>query len=368
VLLLGRQKAHRATNPLVFQILTGYPLNQRCFAGKLIPIMQILRTAAELGKLPAGCVLTIGNFDGVHLGHQQILQAAYIRARQLNTSLVAMTFDPHPFAILHPEKAPGVLTPLPHKAHLIGRHGVDYLIVLRDSASLLRLTPDEFIDKFLLKDIKPIALIEGEDFHFGSGRTGTIDTLKKMAKDDGFEVIVVPPIPAMLSTGQSIRVSSTTIRYMLQAGQVADAAVLLGRHYRLIGQVVSGRGQGRRIGYPTLNMQLPPQIIPQEGVYAGCVRLGQSEDDVSALNGRMDAVFSVGRVRTFGQDFPMLIEAHLLALKNDVPAGRWLAMDFVERIRPQEKFKSVKLLAEQIARDCVTAKNILAVNNTKGTI
>jgi riboflavin kinase/FMN adenylyltransferase len=330
--------------------------------------MQILRTAAELKKLPAGCVLTVGNFDGVHLGHQQILQAAYVRARQENTPLVAMTFDPHPVAILYPEKAPGVLTPLLHKAHLIERHGVDYLIVLRDSASLLRLTPDEFVDKFLLKDVKPVALVEGEDFHFGSGRAGNVDTLKEMAKTSGCEVTVIPPIQAKLSTGQSIRVSSTTIRYMLQAGHVADAAVLLGRPYRLIEQIVSGRGQGRRIGYPTLNMQLPSQIIPQEGVYAGYVCLGQSEEDVSMLDSRMNSVFSIGRVKTFGQDYPMLIEAHLLDIKNDVTAGSWMAMDFVERIRPQEKFRTPQDLVEQIARDCLAAKKILAANNSKGVL
>jgi riboflavin kinase/FMN adenylyltransferase len=330
--------------------------------------MQILRTAAELGKLPAGCALTIGNFDGVHLGHQQILQAAYIRARQANTHLAAMTFDPHPVAILYPEKTPGVLTPLSHKVNLIKRHGVDYLIVLRDSASLLCLTPNEFVDKFLLKDIKPVALVEGDDFHFGSGREGTVETLKKLAKEDNFEVIIIPPFQARLSTGQSIHVSSTTIRYMLQAGQVADASVLLGRPYSLIGQIIPGRGQGRRIGFPTLNMQTPAQIIPQEGVYAGFVRLGQTEDDVSSLDGRLPAVFSIGRVRTFGEEYPQLIEAHLLALKNDVPQGKWLAMDFVERIRPQEKFKSIKTLAEQIGRDCLAAKKILSVNNTKGAL
>jgi riboflavin kinase/FMN adenylyltransferase len=330
--------------------------------------MQILRTASELGQLPPDCVLTIGNFDGVHLGHQQIMQAAYVRARQLNTPLVAMTFDPHPVAILHPEKAPGVLTPLSLKTQLIQRYGVDYLIVLRDSASLLRLTPEEFVDKFLLKDVKPVVLVEGEDFHFGSGRAGTIETLKKMAKENGFEVVVIPPIPALLSTKQSIRVSSTTIRYMLQAGQVADAAVLLGRPYCLIGQVVSGRGQGKRIGYPTLNMQIPPQIIPQEGVYAGYVRLGQTEDDASHLNGGLPAAFSIGRVKTFGEEYPLFIEAHLLDAPKEGIAGRWMAMDFIDRIRPQEKFKSVKLLAEQITRDCIVAKKILAVNNTKGAL
>jgi riboflavin kinase/FMN adenylyltransferase len=279
-----------------------------------------------------------------------------------------MTFDPHPFAILHPEKAPGVLTPLPHKTHLIGRHGVDYFIVLRDSASLLRLTPNEFVDKFLLKDVKPAALVEGDDFHFGSGRSGTVETLREMAIKEGFEVTVIPQITGQLSTGQSVRVSSTTIRYMLQGGHVADAAVLLARPYRLIGKVVSGRGQGRRIGYPTLNMKIPAQIIPQEGVYAGYVRLGRTEDEVSQINGRMDAIFSIGRVRTFGEEYPLFIEAHLLNPETDKPAGEWMAMDFVDRIRPQEKFVSVEALVQQIARDCVSAKEILAQNNAKGTI
>ncbi|MFH1370251.1 MAG: bifunctional riboflavin kinase/FAD synthetase [Planctomycetota bacterium] len=327
--------------------------------------MKVLRTSSQLAQLPADCVLSIGNFDGVHLGHQQILQTAYTLARQKNTTLAAMTFEPHPVAILHPEKAPGVLTPLPLKIRLIQRHGVDYLIVLTDSTSLLRLTPADFIDRFLLKDVKPAALVEGEDFNFGAKRAGNIETLKRIAQPNGIEVVVVAPRFAILSAEQSVCVSSTTIRYMLQSGCVADAAALLGRHYRLIGQIIPGRGRGKQLGFPTLNMQPPSQVIPQQGVYAGCCLLGSDEDDVCRSEKRLPAVFSIGQARTFAEEHPLLIEAHLLDAKTDNPSGRWMAMDFVERIRPQFKFKSPSDLAAQIARDCLRARQILAAESTK---
>ncbi len=327
--------------------------------------MKVLRTSSQLAQLPAGGVLSIGNFDGVHLGHQQILQTAYTLARQKDTPLAVMTFEPHPVAILHPEKAPGVLTPLPLKIQLIQQYGVDYLIVLRDSTSLLRLTPDAFVDKFLLKDVRPSALVEGEDFNFGAKRAGNIETLKQMAQPNDIEVVVVAPRFAMLVSEQSVRVSSTTIRYMLQSGCVADAAVLLGRHYRLIGQIIPGKGRGRQLGFPTMNMQPPAQIIPQQGVYAGYCLLGPAEEDVCRSKKRLPAVFSVGQARTFADEHPLLIEAHLLDAKTDSPAAPWMAMDFVERIRPQFKFKSPSDLAAQIAGDCIRAKQILAAEGTK---
>jgi riboflavin kinase/FMN adenylyltransferase len=147
---------------------------------------------------------------------------------------------------------------------------------------------------------------------------------------------------------------------MLQSGHVADAAVLLGRHYRLIGQIISGKGRGRQLGFPTLNMQPPSQIIPQEGVYAGFVLLGGAEDDVCRLGNRLPAVFSIGRVVTFADQHPLLIEAHVINAKISSQPGQWMAMDFVERIRPQHKFKSAADLSAQITTDCQTAKNILA--------
>jgi len=323
--------------------------------------MKVLRTVSELGQVPAGCVLSIGNFDGVHIGHQQNLKVARDISLLEGAALAAMTFEPHPVAVLHPEKAPGVLTPLPLKIHLLQNCGVDYLIVLKDTVSLLMLPPVDFVDKFLLKDVRPAVMVEGNDFNFGANRAGNIDTLKQMAEHNGFGVVVVPAKLAQLPTGQSVRASSTTIRYMLQSGHVADAGTLLGRHYRLIGPVIPGKGRGKQLGFPTLNMQPPSQIIPQQGVYAGFVLLGPTEDDVCRQDDRLSAVFSIGQASTFDDEHPLLIEAHLLETKTDSTEGRWMAMDFVDRVRPQQKFKSSADLAEQIANDCLSAKNILAL-------
>jgi len=352
--------------------------------------MKVLRTVSELGQLPSGCVLTIGNFDGVHVGHQQNIKVAHDLAVLENTTLAVMTFEPHPVAILHPEKAPGVLTPLPLKIRLIENCSVDYLIVLRDTASLLRLPPIDFVDKFLLKDVRPVALVEGDDFNFGANRAGNIETLKQMAEPEGFDVVVVPSKMVKLPTGQSVRVSSTTIRYMLQSGHVADAAILLGRQYRLIGQIIPGRGKGRQIGFPTLNMQIPSQIIPQQGVYAGFALIGASQDDVCKFDNRLPgglssvapalhstqcggglakeealaksgkpSVFSVGQAVTFGDQHSQLIEAHILDTELGDTTGQWMAMDFVDHIRIQSRFESPEALAAQIARDCLAAKQIL---------
>jgi len=322
--------------------------------------MKVLRTVSELGQLPSGCVLTIGNFDGVHVGHQQNIKVAHDLAVLENTTLAVMTFEPHPVAILHPEKAPGVLTSLPLKIRLIENCSVDYLIVLRDTASLLRLPPVDFVDKFLLKDVRPVALVEGDDFNFGANRAGNIETLKQIAEPEGFDVVVVPPKMVKLPTGQSVRVSSTTIRYMLQSGHVADAAILLDRCYRLIGQIITGRGKGRQIGFPTLNMQIPSQIIPQQGVYAGFVLIGASQDDVCKFDNRKPSVFSIGQAVTFGDQHSQLIEAHILDTELGDTTGQWMAMDFVDHIRIQRRFESPEALAAQIARDCLTAKQILS--------
>jgi riboflavin kinase/FMN adenylyltransferase len=325
--------------------------------------MKVLRTVSELGQLPDGCVLTIGNFDGVHIGHQQNIKVARDIATLERASLAIMTFEPHPVAILHPEKAPGVLTPLPLKIHLLDVCGVDYLIILRDTTSLLRLSPVDFVDKFLLKDVRPKVLVEGDDFNFGANRAGNIDTLKQMAEPDGFSVVVVPSKLVKLHTGQSVRVSSTTIRYMLQSGHVADAAFLFGRPYRLIGKITAGRGKGRQIGFPTLNMQLPSQIIPQEGVYAGFGIIGDSEEEAACSDKSMPSVFSIGQAVTFGDQHSQLVETHVLDTNLGDASGKWLAMDFVERIRPQKRFESPQILAEQIAKDCDTAKQILSASH-----
>jgi riboflavin kinase/FMN adenylyltransferase len=225
--------------------------------------------------------------------------------------------------------------------------------------------PTDFVDKFLLKDVRPKVLVEGDDFNFGANRAGNIDTLKQMAEPDGFSVVVVPSKLVKLHTGQSLRVSSTTIRYMLQSGHVADAAFLFGRHYRLIGKITPGRGKGRQLGFPTLNMQIPSQIIPQEGVYAGFSLIGDSEEDVCRSDNRLPSVFSIGQAITFGDQHSQLIEAHVLDTNLGDTSGKWLAMDFVDRIRPQRRFESPEVLAAQIARDCDSAKQILSAEKKR---
>jgi riboflavin kinase/FMN adenylyltransferase len=170
-----------------------------------------------------GSVLTIGNFDGVHLGHQEIISLARKLADQRNSELVLMTFEPHPVAILYPEKAPGVLTPMILKKYLLARLGVDCMVILESSYRILNLSPETFVDEFLLKSSKPAVVVEGEDFNFGYGRSGNIQILQELGDRFGFELIVVPGKEVELDGEQNTRVSSTLIRHLLHKGNVEEA-------------------------------------------------------------------------------------------------------------------------------------------------
>jgi riboflavin kinase/FMN adenylyltransferase len=327
--------------------------------------VKIINNISGVGKIQRGCVLTIGNFDGVHIGHQEILKTAGRVARQKKAALAVMTFVPHPLFVLNPAKAPGILTPLEYKKYLLSQMGVDYLILLPSTVELLALLPNDFIDQFVVQNIKPSVLVEGDDFNFGRGRGGNINTLKDIGKEKGFDVIVVTSAVAKTRDGTTVEVSSTMIRMMLAQGRVADAAIELGRPYRLIGKIISGRGVGRRLGFPTLNMQRPNQVVPGAGVYAGFVATADTEDILFKSGQRIPAVYSIGKAETFGDDYPMLIEAHLLIENVGDLAGKWLAMDFIEKIRDQKKFESEKALIEQIGRDCEQARHVLTIGNKR---
>ena len=321
--------------------------------------MKVIETISDLGKIKTGCVLTIGNFDGVHLGHQKILAAAKVIAKEKTAELIAMTFEPHPVAILHPEKAPGVLTPLELKKHLLENFGVDCLVVLKDEPEMLNLTAADFVERFLVESIHPSVVIEGEDFNFGKGRSGNVHTLHSLGQEKGFDVTIVQACQAKLSIGRSVRVSSTIIRNLLEAGKISDAAVALGRPYRLIGPVIAGRGKGKRLGFPTANLKPARQIIPAEAVYAGTLQIADNIKQLLQQEENIPAVFSIGRTTTYGPDQPLLIEAHLLADDVGDLIGKFMAMDFINHIRSQKKFNTEKQLAEQIANDCKNAKQIL---------
>jgi riboflavin kinase / FMN adenylyltransferase len=346
-----------------------------------VPAMKVLKTVSEFGQIRKGGVLTIGNFDGVHAGHQEIFRTAGDLARRRGVQMNVMTFEPHPVAVLHPEKAPGVLTPLSVKLALLRQFVSDFLVVgdCRESVEwasahrsdqhglkpILQLSAGEFVDRLIMPHIAPAVFVEGDDFHFGSGRGGDVTALTRLGAERGFEVVVVPPKQVKLSTGETIRVSSTMIRYMLESGHVAEAAVALGRPYRMVGPVVSGWGRGRKLGFPTLNMGKPSQILPADGVYAGYVEIAADEQAVLEENRRMPAVFSIGQARTFGDQYPLLIEAHVLLGNIGDMTGKWMIMDFIQKLRDQHKFGSVEELVRQIDKDCRTARNVLTAVGDK---
>jgi riboflavin kinase/FMN adenylyltransferase len=208
-------------------------------------------------------------------------------------------------------------------------------------------------------------VIEGSNFNFGYGRSGNVDKLTQLGKARGFEVIVADAIEvnvsdAAISVCEHIGIcSSSLIRRLLEKGFVRDATAALGKPYRLIGQTVPGRGVGKEIGFPTANISPLNQIVPDEGVYAGTVEIADTAAQACSSTNRLHAVFSIGRAKTFITDHPILIEAHILQAGVEDLTGKWLAMDFIDRIRSQQRFESREQLAEQIAIDCNTANDIL---------
>ena len=321
--------------------------------------MEIVRTIAGLKKAKKGCVLTIGNFDGVHIGHREILAAASQTAAERKTNLMVVTFEPHPLTVLHPQKTPAILTPLVLKKHLIAEFSVDCLLVLKTNTELLGLSPADFVEEFLVKGIQPGVVVEGENFKFGSGRTGSVYTLQKLGAEKGFEVSAIEAKEVKLSTGQTVKISSTLIREVLRSGRVADAATALGRPYRLTGKIIPGQGKGKQLGFPTANMESSRQIIPAEGVYAGFVEVADNFEKLLLAKEKIPAVFSIGRSETLGSGNPLAIEAHLLIENVGDLSGKWLAMNFMKRIREQIKFETESQLSGQIAKDCENAKRIL---------
>jgi riboflavin kinase / FMN adenylyltransferase len=314
--------------------------------------------STQLDKVQKGGVVSIGNFDGVHLGHQGILLAA--REKYPHIPLSVMTFEPHPAALLHPEKAIGVLSPLPMKRRLLEQFGVEQLIIITDSIKLLNLSPKDFVHEFLVRTLSPSAVVEGPNFNFGYGRSGTLETLREFGGKIGFDVCEVPYRQIHLSQDRRSAIcSSSLIRGLLEEGQVHDAAAALGRPYRLVGKTVTGRGIGRQLGFPTANIVPEKQIIPSEGVYAGHVIVGQTPEDVCVGGVCRPAVFSLGRAKTFLTDHPMLIEAHILEPHVEDLYGKYLGMDFVERIRGQQRFDTRQMLIEQIKKDCKKTLDIL---------
>ncbi len=287
-----------------------------------------------------GCVLTIGNFDGVHRGHQQILAQAGLFGDRTDHMVVVLTFDPHPLEIVSPGRAPQRLMPLSEKVCRLTQAGADAVVVARSEPALLSLEPDDFIETFIERKFKPSYVVEGWSFRFGKGRKGTADVLRDLGARHGFEVFIVEPVRLQVADDETVLVTSSMIRELIREGQVDRAHLCLGRPYALFGEVATGHGRGSKLGYPTANLGQIDQLIPAEGVYAGRAEV---------CGGSYDAAVSIGTTPTFGSS-SLQVEAFLLDCTVEL-YGQPMKLEFLRFLRGQQRFESAEALAEQIEQD-----------------
>lgn len=295
--------------------------------------------------LEGGATITVGTFDGVHPGHRAVLAEIESRARSAGRKSLLVTFEPHPLEVVNPGAAPPLLTSGPERREVLAQTELDYVVFLRFDRELAALSPDAFVRDVLLRRFNMKELVIGYDHGFGRGRSGDVETLRRLGKQDGFLVDVVPPVEI---GGHAV--SSTQIRRTVTGGDLVTAARLLGRPYSVSGRVVKGAGRGRTIGIPTINLAEVPgnKLFPPDGVYAAWVETPL---------GRFGAMLNQGPRPTFGEAARTL-EAHLFAFEGNL-YGRWVRVEWVERLRDTRKFASAEQLMTQLATDREQAQRVL---------
>lgn len=285
-------------------------------------------------------------FDGVHLGHQHVIRQALIDARATGAKSVVATFDPHPLAVVRPDKAPRLLQPLAQRIRDIGRLGADAVLVLRFDAEFSRQTGEQFVRALASGFGSLRSFTVGQGFHFGHGRSGNVPLLRTLGRELGFTINAMAPI----QIGPEA-VSSTRVRTALREGRFAHVAELLGRPYSLSGNVISGDRVGRTLGFPTANIPVEGLELPPPGVYAARVRHAGAEYG-GALN--------LGMRPTLGSPEPQLrFEVHLIDFDGDL-YGAELEVEFVKQLRAERKFAGLDALKAQIARDVAAARQLLS--------
>ena len=291
-----------------------------------------------------GCVVAIGNFDGLHLGHQAILAALTVRGREQGLPAAVLTFEPHPREYFAPAQAPARLMRLRDKAEGLAATGIAELRVLRFGAALAAMEADAFIEQVLVQSLRAKHVVIGEGFRFGKGRGGDVALLRRAGASRGFAVDEI--LPRALA-GRTV--SSTRVREALAAGSLGEANALLGRDYRIAGRVIAGQALGRRLGMPTANIRLHRRVPPVAGIFA--VRVSGAGLE------RQPGVASVGTRPTLGGS-EWLLEAHVFDFAGELHRER-LAVDFVERLRAEQKFETLDELAAEMRRDAERARAIL---------
>ncbi len=307
-----------------------------------------MRTAQGLGEFPSDLqnpVIALGTFDGVHLGHRQVIGAAVARARALGGTAVAVTFEPHPLEVLRPSATPILLTTLDERLALFEKIGADAALVLPFDLEFSRLSAETWLDEILAERLRVREICAGSSYSFGFRREGTAARLDEWGRARGVPVHLIPPV---LVGGEPV--SSTRIRSALWAGLVDEAARLLGRPYSLAGRVVPGSGRGHTLGFPTANLEISPRkVLPGRGVYATIAQVGGR---------RYGSATNIGYRPTFGGS-SLSVEAHLLEFQGDL-VGETIILAFVRRIRAERAFPGPEALARQIHLDVEQVRELLA--------
>ena len=289
-------------------------------------------------------MLTLGNFDGVHLGHQAIFAKVVERAGEINGTSIAFTFEPHPLKVLAPERSPRLLNTFHGKMKLFEAAGIEIVICANFTRAFADQNPEDFAREVLSEKIGVREVYVGYDYAFGRGREGSIESLRKMGQVLGFAVGIVEPV----KVGGFV-VSSSLVRDRISGGRVEAAAELLGRHYAIEGEVVHGSHRGHTLGFPTANLHTANELLPEFGVYAVLVEVDGR---------RLKGVASIGVRPTFDSG-PVSIEVYIFEFDNDL-YGRQMEISFVSRLRGEEKFEDIDSLVRQIHKDVSDAKTVLA--------
>jgi riboflavin kinase/FMN adenylyltransferase len=306
--------------------------------------MRVRRTISAASRSPTA--LTIGNFDGVHRGHQAMLARLKERARALGLSACVLTFEPHPLELFAPQTAPTRLTSLREKLELLAAHDIERVHVSRFNRAYAGISPQDFIERVLLQGLGMRWLLIGDDFRFGAKRAGDFSLLLEASRRHGFGLETMPTVAQ-----DGVRVSSSAVRAALAAGRLAEAEALLGRPYSISGRVVHGDKLGRTIGFPTANVQLRHNRPPLSGIFAVRTLDGQGRwRDGAASLGLRPTVDHSGRAK---------LEVHLFDFTGDL-YGQHLRIDFLYKIRDEKKYPDLDALKARIAEDCDIAREYLA--------
>ena len=305
--------------------------------------MKVINSLEEIKKPFSKAVITIGNFDGVHLGHQSLFQKVKERAKIIKGTSIVITFDPHPVKVLTGKHIP-LITPLPRKLELIAAQGIEVTICLPFTKEFSQISAEGFVKEILIKKIGMKEIVIGYNYTFGRKREGNVELLKILGEKLGFKVHVIEPV---MINGQIV--SSSLVRELITAGQVDKVKDFLSRYYQVAGKVIPGHGRGSRLlGIPTANLSLINEVFPKPGVYAV---------EVIYQKNRYQGVANIGFNPTFGNN-TLSVETHILDFNENI-YDKTIKLNFIKRLRDEKKFKNVQDLATQIKKDIEVARKIL---------